>query len=673
MRKSVLFGLLVIGLLAAGLAAGAPASARSPYVTLARGPGGFFFPTQDAYVPLDEIDLPLSAPEDMIQAPDGSLYIADTGNRRIVKLDADFQIVAEYGKDVLQSPTGVYVDDEGTLYIADAGKNTIVILNAEGELVNEFGRPSEPLFGSNREFLPRKITVDARKNLYIVSEGSVDGLVMMNTDGHFIGYFGANSAEMSLKMILQRLFLTKEQLEQFIKNEAASPSNVAIDHRSLVYTTTAGTDRSKSIRKFTISGKNLFDGVFGSRNFRDLQVSEDGLMLAVDSFGLIFEYDLDGTLLFVFGALDEGDQRLGMLTNPTAIERMGDDLVVLDKDKNALVTYRVTDFARKVHDGVRLYMDGFYVEARPYFEDVLTYNGLYVMAYQAIADAYYKEGDYANALQAYRLAEDRDGYSETFWEMRNAALQRYLGSGLGVLFGGWIAFAVFTRMERRYGWLDPAERALQRARRFRLVDDFLFMFRFIRHPADSFFYIKQGERGSLRFAFILFFWVMVVRVLSLYVTGFVFSPYAYLWQIRIEPEIIYTIVPLALWIAANYLVSAVTDGEGSLRHVIIGTAYSLFPYALFGLPIALLSNLLTLNEVFLVDFATQLMWLWTGIMLVIMVKEVHNYSFGETVRNILTTLFTMAMFLLTAYILYVLFNQLYEFIYAIVQEVGLRG
>jgi hypothetical protein len=33
----------------------------------------------------------------------------------------------------------------------------------------------------------------------------------------------------------------------------------------------------------------------------------------------------------------------------------------------------------------------------------------------------------------------------------------------------------------------------------------------------------------------------------------------------------------------------------------------------------------------------------------------------------------MAMFLLTGYILYVLFNQLYEFILAIVQEVGLRG
>ena len=60
-------------------------------------------------------------------------------------------------------------------------------------------------------------------------------------------------------------------------------------------------------------------------------------------------------------------------------------------------------------------------------------------------------------------------------------------------------------------------------------------------------------------------------------------------------------------------------------------------------------------------------------MLFIMVKEIHNYSFGETVRNLGLTLFTMGLFLLTGYILYVLFNQLYDFISAIVQEVGLRG
>jgi tetratricopeptide (TPR) repeat protein len=650
-----------------------PSRALVPYTTWTKGPGGHLYPTQDAYLPLNEIDLPLAAPEELFIAPDGFLYIADTGHGRILKLNQEFQIIAEFGQGLLQAPSGLFIDNDGALYIADAGKNTILILDKNGSLLKEFGRPSEPLFGRRRQFLPRKLIVDARKNIYIVSEGSVDGLVMMNTNGNFIGYFGANRAQMSLKMILQRMFLTREQLEQFIKTEAASPSNLAIDSQSLIYTITAGTSSSQSIRKFNIAGRNLLENVLGSSTFRDIHVSPNGLLTAVDADGKIYEYTLNGTLLFVFGAKDNGDQRLGLLSNPVSIERAGDILYVLDKDKNAIILYRATDFAKLVHAGIRLYMDGFYLEAKPFFEEVLTYNGLFIMSYQGIADAYYKQGDYLRALQAYRYAEDRNGYSETFWELRNYILQQYLGTALIVLLAFWAASAAFTRLQKRFGWLAYLRQKAQQVRTIRLIDDFLFLFRFIKQPADSFYYIKKDQRGSLTFAFLLYAWVILARILSLYLTGFIFSPFPSPAWIPVETEVVYAVLILALWNAANYLVSTISDGEGRLRDVIIGTAYSLFPYALFALPIALLSNLLTLNETFLYTFSTQLMWFWTGLMLFIMVTEIHNYTLSETIRNILTTLFAMAIILLSGYILYVLFTQLYEFILAIIQEIGLRG
>lgn len=666
--KKALLVLLLLGMLAL-----ITPVVASPYTTWTIGPGGYFVPTQDAYTPRRLIDLPVSAPEDMFVARDGTVYIADTGNGRIVRLDPDFQVAAEFGVGILSAPTGVFVDEAGTVFVADSGSNKIFIFDAQGELVNSFGRPSEPLYGARREFRPRKIAVDARGNLYVVSEGSVDGLVMLNTDGHFIGYFGANSADMSLKMILQRLFLTPEQLDQFIRNEAASPSNLAIDSQSLVYTITSGTERANSLRRYTVSGRNLMPQTFGSENFRDIYASDDGLLVAVDGRGTIFEYDQDGTLLFMFGSQDAGDQRLGLLSNPTAIQRVGDELFVLDKDKNAIVTYGVTDFAREVHEGVRLYMEGFYDEARPVFNDVLIYNGLVLMAYQALADADFNRGDYAEALHNYRLAEDRAGYSEAFWEQRNSVLQRSLGNALLAAAGAWVGWSVVSRIGRRRNWMRGPRSLWARARQIRLVDDFAFLFRFIRKPADSFYYIKQNERGSLAFALLIYAWVVVVRILSLYITGFIFNPFANAWQINVETEVLYTVVLIAIWNAANYLIASISDGEGSLRHVIIGTAYSLFPYVLFALPIALLSNLLTLNEVFVYTFSTQIVLAWTGIMLVIMVKEIHNFSFSETVRNILITLFTMAMFLLAAYILYVLFNQLFEFIEAVIREAGLHA
>ena len=167
--------------------------------------------------------------------------------------------------------------------------------------------------------------------------------------------------------------------------------------------------------------------------------------------------------------------------------------------------------------------------------------------------------------------------------------------------------------------------------------------------------------------------MIVIRILSLYVTGFVFNPFSSVSYIPIEYEITITLGLILLWNAANYLISTISDGEGRVRDVVIGTAYSLFPYLLIALPVALISNVLTLNEIFLHDFTLNLMWVWVGIMLFIMVKEIHNYSFSETVRNVLLTLFTMGLFVLTGYILYVLFTQLFDFVSAILQEVRLRG
>lgn len=661
--------LLAAGIL--GLASG-PVWAESPYTTWAWGPGGGGVMTQDAYRPGPEVDLPLDGAEDMFVAPDGLIYIADTGHGRILKLK-DFAIVAEYGADVLQGPTGVFVDPDGVMYVADAKTNTVVILGPDGDVRAQFGRPTEPLFGRDREFLPRKIAVDVRKNIYVVSEGSVDGLAQMNSNGNFIGYFGANASTMSLKMILQRMFLTADQLEQFVKNEAASPSNLALDAQSLVYTITAGGAREKSIRKFTVAGRNIFPDSIGSTTFRDIHVSDDGLILTVDADGQIFEYNLQGTLLFVFGAKDNGEQRLGTLRNPVAIARHQDTLYVLDKDKNAIVTYQSTAFAQKVHAGVQLYTEGYYADAKPHFEEVLNYNGSFIISYQAIADAYFKAGDYPNALTAYRYAEDRRGFSQAFWELRNLVLQRYLASTLGWLMGLWVVGQAGGWLDRRRQWTQPIRQWLRNLQRFKLVDDFVFLFRFIKQPADSFYYIKKDLRGSLRFAGLIYAWVIAVWVLSLYVTGFPFSAYTSPVYIRVENEIVTVFLALLIWNAANYLISTISDGEGRVRDVVIGTAYSLFPYALCALPIALVSNVLTLNESFLYSFSMNLVWAWVGLMLFLMVMEIHNYSFAETVRNILLTVFTMGLFLLSGYILSVLFGQLFDFVSAIVQEVGLRG
>jgi hypothetical protein len=156
-------------------------------------------------------------------------------------------------------------------------------------------------------------------------------------------------------------------------------------------------------------------------------------------------------------------------------------------------------------------------------------------------------------------------------------------------------------------------------------------------------------------------------------TGFIFSPYTSPNQIHIENEVFLMVALMSLFIVSNYLISTISDGEGRISDVLIGTAYALFPYVLFILPLTLISNVLTLNEVFIYQTLDQVIIGWILLNLFIMVKEIQNNTFSENVRNVLLTLFTMIMIVLVAYILYYLGSQLYEFINTILQEVRVRA
>jgi hypothetical protein len=157
-----------------------------------------------------------------------------------------------------------------------------------------------------------------------------------------------------------------------------------------------------------------------------------------------------------------------------------------------------------------------------------------------------------------------------------------------------------------------------------------------------------------------------------YFTGFIFRGGTSLEQINFGMEFILLFLPILLFIVSNYLVSTINDGEGRFSDIYIGTIYSLAPIIVLLVPITLMSNVLTLNEYFLYVFFMQVMMGWSLIILFIMIKEIHAFEFWGTVRNILTTIFCMIIIVLVCFIIYVLMDQVIDFVTAIIQEVILR-
>lgn len=196
-------------------------------------------------------------------------------------------------------------------------------------------------------------------------------------------------------------------------------------------------------------------------------------------------------------------------------------------------------------------------------------------------------------------------------------------------------------------------------------------FRIMRHPIDGYWELIQKGKGSVFMATILYILLVTVYFIDLLYTNFLFSakdPN----NIRIFNEGWKILAPIAVWIIANYLMSTINDGKGKLRDVYIGTAYAFSPYIFLGIPIAIVSNGLTLMESVLYDIARFGMMVWTALLMFLMVKEIHRFELGQTVKNILLTFAGMGILGLIGFMMFGLTNQLYDFVDAILSEVKAR-
>jgi hypothetical protein len=95
-----------------------------------------------------------NAPLGLATAPDGSLYVADSGNHTIRRIDLQGTVTTVAGEAGvagkndgparqahLNAPAGIDFDSNGNLFIADSGNATIRMLTAEGLLITIAGTP----------------------------------------------------------------------------------------------------------------------------------------------------------------------------------------------------------------------------------------------------------------------------------------------------------------------------------------------------------------------------------------------------------------------------------------------------------------------------------------------------------------------------------------------------
>jgi len=633
-------------------------------------------PTQDAYIPIAIYtqfgDITLKNPEDIFIDEDESLYIADTGNKQILIIDKGYTNIRTIGKDVLIKPTGLFVDKDKNIYVADMEASLVYKFSPTGEVLFTYGKPTEPMFGTKTPYRPIKVTVDYRGNLYIISEGTYNGIIQLNSKGEFLGFFGANTSKVDLRTIIIKSIFPKNVYERFITVNPVTPTNITIDDQGRVYTVTRGTF-GDAIKRHNISGVNKMRTDLNDTNaFNAISIGPIGNIYTVADDGYVREYDAEGNLLFLFGGKDERGYFKGLFNNPVAIASdKGFNLYVIDRAKSELHVFIRTDFAKLVHEAVALYQEGLYSESKEPWQLVLEANNMFDLAHKGIGLAYFKQEMYREALEEFRIAGYRQGYSDSFWELRNDWLMRNLSIIL-IIFASLYLFSVINRYTLKVHPIKSGIKYIKtQLNKYRISRELLFVTYVMKNPADAYYGIKREGKVSILSTLILCLVLYIEKIFAIYYTGFVFN-YNDLYRVSLVKEAITLFAPLVLFICANYLVCAINDGEGKFTVVFKATIYSLMPLILFWPVVVILSNVLTLNEAFIYQAAMTVLYAYTGILLFIMIKEIHNYSLWETIKIILITAFTMIVMLVSYYLLNGLVQQVINFIIQIISEVGLR-
>ena len=654
--------------------AGMTVSAETPYKTYTIDGYGYVLETQSAYNPLAAItkvgETAFVSPMDMAIGKEGNLYIADAGAHVILICSREGEQVGSIGEGILQTPTGVYVTEDGTVYVADKDAKKVFVFDAQGNVTAEYGKPDSPIYGNSMDFKPTKVVANKTGTMYIICEGNMNGIVQLSPveSGSFLGYFGTNYTSLSPFQMIQRVILTDAQRAQMLSNIPSTPTNLHIDDTGLIYTVTQG-DKDTSLKKLNIAGKNLLDS---DPYYADLPAAVTtgnyNNILVADSDGYIYEYNEDGELLFMFGGRDDGRQRVGLCNKVEAIAVDEDDRIyLLDSDKKQIHIFEPTEFTNLLHESLYLFSKGQYTQSKEPLSKVLQMNSMFDYANQAMGHAYLQEENYEQALKYFRLAKSFEGYSDAFWEVRNIWIRNYLVAAVLAI----AAVIVLIRGGKSLYRKKYADHPATQTGEHILWGQLRYSLYFMRHPMDGCYGVKKEGKNSWWCANILLGTFILISILEKYCSGFLVKTVRE-GRYDLITDIGKVLVIFIGLTACNYLVVTINEGEGFFKDLYCAYAYCLTPYIVIKPFVILLSNVLTYNEVFLITFANIIVWTWVVILILLTLKEINNFTVGETAKALAITAFTVLILTLLVCIIYVLFSQVIDFVITVVREVVYR-
>jgi DNA-binding beta-propeller fold protein YncE len=400
------------------------------------------------------------------------IYVCDSGNNRILVIEARengehilAKSISSIMIDGLESafnyPMDLFEDREGFIYIADTNNMRILKIDSNWNYISSITRPYDESLDDFVEFQPLKLVVDFANRVFVQARNVNKGLMEFDSRGEFTGYMGANKVKFKFVDYVWKLIATQAQRDRMKLFIPTEYNNMCLDKDGFIYVTnatglantipaTAVTPSSDTdaVRRLNAMGQDILirngyrgpigdlaigtaGGISGRSRFIDITAFENDSYACFDrTRGRIFMYDFQGNLLYAFGGLGN---REGNFTTPAALDRMGDVLYALDSRTASITRFELTGYGVKINEALNEYRAGRYEFSAKVWEEVLKMNGNYDLAYIGIGRSALRQGEYQKAMKYYKLKHYRVGYGKAFQLYRKQWMEENLWKILLIL------------------------------------------------------------------------------------------------------------------------------------------------------------------------------------------------------------------------------------------------
>ncbi|MBC7877035.1 MAG: TIGR03663 family protein [Anaerolineales bacterium] len=305
-------------------------------------------PTEGKYIllPADLIldanadQIPLNAPRSLAFAKDGTIYVADSRNNRIIHFDSSGGILHQWGTtsgtdpsspmpdaapSTFNEPWGVAVGPDGSVYVTDTWNFRVQKFTASGKFIEMW--TSYPLDNIDTPFYgPRGIAVDSQGRVFVTDTGN-KRIVVFDSNGEFITQFGGAGLEPGL---------------------FDEPVGITVDKSGTVYVVDTWNQRVQTFTPFETDGVLSFIpekqwDVYGwftqsLENKPFIAVNDDLHVFITDPDAYrVMEFDPNGELIRTWGDFGDSNSSFG-LASGIAIDNEG-HVWVTDSVNNRLMRF----------------------------------------------------------------------------------------------------------------------------------------------------------------------------------------------------------------------------------------------------------------------------------------------------------------------------------------------